>query len=271
MRRRALFILLVVACLTSCTRRTPVPAVGTDIGVTFFDVGQGDAALLRTPEGHTILIDTGKGAETADLLAAEHVSRLDLLIVTHPHADHDGGFSAVLRSFPVAEIWYAGRFRGRARQLLDKSGARAAAAGTHGQFGRLALTVLHPEPGVEMDEVNNNSLVVKAVYNGHSYLFPGDCELGCWEQLFKLHRPELRADVLKAAHHGSGNGTNSGVLINVRPATVVISCGRDNSYGHPHPRVLMLINKLGAKLLRTDEQGAIRCAGVECAATPLSP
>ncbi|MFB3828796.1 MAG: ComEC/Rec2 family competence protein [Bryobacteraceae bacterium] len=266
MRRRAHLFLLLVACLVSCTRRAPVAPVGTGVRVTFFDVGQGDAALVRTPEGNAVLIDTGKGPDTAGLLAAEGVSRLDLLIVSHPHADHEGGLEAVLRAFPVSEVWYAGRFRGRARKLLETHGARPVAAGAGKQLGRLALTVLHPQPGVVLDGVNNNSLVVKAAYNGHRYLFPGDCELGCWEQLFKRRRPELRSDVLKAAHHGSGNGTNSGVLGNVRPSTVVISCGRDNNYGHPHPLVLKLIGRLGAKLFRTDQQGAIRCAGVECAA-----
>jgi competence protein ComEC len=96
-------------------------------------------------------------------------------------------------------------------------------------------------------------------------LFPGDCELGCWEELFRRHRAELRSDVLKAAHHGAGNGTNSGVLVNVRPRVVVISCGRGNGYGHPDALVLRLINKLGAQLFRTDEMGTIRCDGPACA------
>jgi competence protein ComEC len=151
------------------------------------------------------------------------------------------------------------------------------AAGTAAQLGSLSLTVLHPEPNAEprrQDEagVNNGSVVVKAVYGGSRYLFPGDCELGCWEELFRRHRPELRADVLKAAHHGSWNGTNSGVLGNVRPRTYVISCGRDNRYGHPHAVVLKMLEKLGARLFRTDVQGAIRCAGVECRADgPTAP
>jgi len=234
--------------------------------VTFFDVGQADAALLRTPEGNTVLIDTGKGRETAALLRRERVRRIDLLVVTHPHSDHAGGLAAVLAGFPVGETWYAGRFRGRARELLRGAGAQAVAAGVRKQLGRLSLAVLHPEPGETPDEVNNGSVVLKASYRDHHYLFPGDCELGCWESLFRRRRPELRAQVLKAAHHGSSNGTNSGVLINVRPQTFVISCGRDNRYGHPSAIVLKLVAKLRAQVLRTDEQGTIRCAGVECMA-----
>jgi beta-lactamase superfamily II metal-dependent hydrolase len=141
-------------------------------------------------------------------------------------------------------------------------------AGKTRQLGRLTLTVLHPETGVRPrggeTDVNNGSVVVKAVYGESRYLFPGDCELGCWEEMFKLHRPELRADVLKAAHHGSSNGTSSGVLVNVRPRTVIISCGVGNRYGHPHGIVLKLVEKLRAALFRTDEQGTIRCAGTDC-------
>lgn len=87
----------------------------------------------------------------------------------------------------------------------------------------------------------------------------------CWEDLFKYHRSELRADVLKASHHGSETGTSSGVLGNVRPKTFVISCGRGNEFGHPHEIVLKLVEALGARIFRTDGQGTIRCLGTACA------
>ena len=269
MRARIPAILL-LAVLCSCGPKAPVPAgPAGGMAVTFLDVGQGDAALVRTAEGHTVVIDTGHSAQTAAQLARAGVSRIDVLILSHPHADHTGGLEAILRSFRVAETWYAGEYHGRAaRALRAAPAAEAVAAGKTRQLGRLSLTVLHPEPGWRggggETEVNNGSVVVKAVYGDSRYLFPGDCELGCWEELFQQHRPELRADVLKAAHHGSSNGTSSGVLINVRPRTVIISCGAGNRYGHPHAIVLKLIAKLGAALFRTDEQGAIRCAGGVC-------
>lgn len=273
--RRRILAALALALLCSCGRRAPVPA-GPDAGlsVTFFDAGQADAALLRTSGGQTVVIDTGRNGETASLLARAGVTRIDLLILSHPHADHAGGLGAILKAFPVAETWYAGEYRGRLRSTLRRAGRiEEVAAGTTRQLGRLSLVVLHPEPGRRgarggESEVNNGSIVVKAVYGESRYLFPGDCELGCWEEMFKLHRPELRADVLKAAHHGSSNGTTSGVLINVRPRAVVISCGAGNRYGHPHSIVTRLVEKLRATLWRTDVHGAIHCAGAVCNSEP---
>jgi len=147
--------------------------------------------------------------------------------------------------------------------------AQTVAAGMTKTLGHLTLLVLHPEPNAGLSEggdseVNNGSVVVKAVYGTTQYLFPGDCELGCWGDMFRLHRSDLRADVLKVAHHGSWNGTNSGVLGNVRPAVAVISCGRENRYGHPNPIVLKMLQQIRAKVFRTDEQGTIHCLGADC-------
>lgn len=272
-RTVAVLILLLLCC---CTRdRRPVPAVpgGAGLTVTFLDVGQGDAALLRTSEDVTVLFDTGPNGQILRLLRREGVSRIDLLVLSHPHSDHAGGLAAVLKAFPVTETWYAGEFRGRAgRALRMARRAERVRAGRILRMGGLTLSVLYPQPDSALrprrseSGANNGSLVVKAVYGASRYLFPGDCELGCWEQIFRTRRSELRADVLKAAHHGSWNGTNSGVLGSVRPSSVVISCGREKRHGHPSPAVLKLIEKLGARVFRTDRQGSIRCAGIECRA-----
>jgi competence protein ComEC len=267
-RRRAFLPLALALFLAGCAGvRRPQPQAPHDLSVTFLDVGQADAAVIRTPENETILIDTGHNGRTAALLRGQGIRRIDLLVLTHAHADHTGGVDAILKSFPVSAIWYSGfDYKPRLRQTLARAGPlETVAAGSVRRFAGLTLTVLHPELRPRRSSVNNRSLVVKAVYGQTSYLFPGDCELECWEELFRFHRPELRADVLKAAHHGSGNGTNSGVLINVRPKAFVISCGRGNDYGHPDSIVLKLVDRLGARLLRTDLHGTIRCLGAECA------
>ncbi len=271
MKKKTLAVLLLIV-LCSCTRgRLPRPDAGkSGIAAVFFDVGQGDAAVLRTAEGETVVFDTGDGGQTAALLRREGVKRIDLLVASHPHQDHIGGLRAVLRAFPVRETWYAGEWRGQAARALAAGNPRRVAAGETRQLGKLRLAVLHPPaaPGwrgrAGEPDANNMSLVVKAVYEESRYLFPGDCELECWERMFQDRRGELRAQVLKAAHHGSWNGTNAGVLGSVRPQTVVISCGRENSYGHPHRVVLKLLEKAGVEVFRTDRDGTVRCAGVEC-------
>jgi competence protein ComEC len=244
----------------------------TDLSVTFLDVGQADAALIRTPEDETILFDAGHDATAAGLLRRQRIRRIDLLVLSHSHDDHAGGLTALAKGFKINEIWYSGvDWAPRRRQRLASAARlQMVRAGYQRQFHKLVLTVLHPEPVLATsrpggDPVNNNSLVVKLDYGPSQFLFPGDCELECWDELFRLHRPQLRADVLKAAHHGSSNGTSSGVLANVRPATLIISCGRRNDYHHPHPIVLTLARKLGAQIPRTDEHGSIHCLATQCA------
>ena len=265
--RRALWLIPLALFLAACARKPRPPQ---DITVTFFDVGQADAALIRTPENETIVVDTGRNGQTAGLLRRQGVTEIDLLILSHAHQDHIGGLGAILDSFPVKEIWYTGLgYRSQFRDLLERAGKfQIVQAGEERRFAKLSIAVLNPEAlplRSRNSSPNDHSLVFKAAYPGVDYLFPGDCELECWDSLFKYHRSELRADVLKAAHHGSETGTSSGVLVNVRPKTVVISCGRGNEYGHPHEIVLRLLEKMRARVLRTDQQGSIRCVGRACA------
>lgn len=267
--RPAPALALLALLLAGCVGHPPPPQ---DLSVTFLDVGQADAALIRTPEDETILFDTGHDATAARLLRRQRVRRVDLLVLSHSHDDHAGGLAALAKAFEINEIWYSGvdwtpRWRQR---LAGAARLQMVRAGYQRQFRKLLLTVLHPEPVPAAprprgDPVNNNSLVVKLVYGPSQFLFPGDCELECWDELFRLHRTQLRADVLKAAHHGSSNGTNSGVLGNVRPKILIISCGRQNDYHHPHPMVLTLAQKLGAQILRTDQDGSIHCVATQCA------
>ena len=270
MRSRASVAVTLVLLCCSCGQKPQTP-FRSDAGLsaTFFDVGQGDAALL-TAGGATVLIDTGHNGAIVPLLHNEGVTHIDLLIISHPHMDHVGGLIAVLRNVPVDKIWYAGSYHGTIGKLLETAAnAERVSSGKTKTLGCLSLLVLHPEPGVtdtsgDEEAVNNGSVVVKAVCGESRYLFPGDCESGCWEELFKLHRADLRSDILKVAHHGSWNGTNSGVLGNVRPSSVIISCGRQNHYGHPNQIVLTMIQKLHVKMFRTDEQGPIHCKETTC-------
>lgn len=239
--------------------------------VHYLDVGQGDSELLQLPDGENILIDSGEhGAPTVKLLKQYGIRTLDLVIATHPHSDHVGEMKNVLTQFTVNEFWDSGLPSHTATydKMLDEIEQQKiklvdATAGMTKTFGQVLIEVVHPDNGPPMDSnPNDASVVVRVTFGDKRFLFPGDAELPSWERMFKEHRDQVQANVLKAAHHGSSNGTNSGVLLNVKPEYYVICCGVGNDYHHPHPSVMNLLKKAGemnlnTKLYRTDLQGTI--------------
>lgn len=262
MKRRAIFILLLFLLALS------LPSWGQQLEVHYLDIGQGDAILVRLPGGDDLLIDSGDpNSRVVEKLRARGVRRLALAVASHPHADHIGEMVEVLRAFPVALFWDSG-FPHPTRtyeKLLEEINSRGIEyqqprAGERKQLGQVAIEVLHPAPGPPLDDnPNNSSIVMRLSYGDKRFLFTGDAELAAWGKMFRERRGLLRADVLKAAHHGSSNGTTSGVLSNVRPSIVVISCGLGNSYHHPHPRVMRLLRAAARRieLYRTDLHGDI--------------
>jgi beta-lactamase superfamily II metal-dependent hydrolase len=266
--KRAIPPVALAVLLAACARKPRPPQ---DLSVTFFDVGQADAALIRTPENETIVVDAGHNSQIAELLRREGVASIDLVVLSNAHADHTGGLTAILDAFAVHEIWYSGLDYTREQRAVIERAERyeAVTAGAQKRFAKLTLDVLHPEslPLRPRDSsVNDHSLVLKATYPTARYLFPGDCEEQCWESLFRFHRSDLAADVLKAAYHGAETGTSLNVLASVRPKTLAISCGRGNEFGQPSPAVLDLAGQRHARVFRTDEQGTIHCLGTACQA-----
>jgi len=262
----ALFVVLLASL--ECKKK---PEPTGKLVVHYLDVGQGDSELLQLPAGENILIDAGDhGAPTVKLLKQYGIRTLDLVVATHPHSDHIGEMKNVLTQFTVKEFWDSGfpHHTSTYDKMLDEIEQQNiklidARAGMTKTFGQVLIEVLHPENGPPLNSnLNDVSVVVRVTFGDKRFLFPGDAELPSWNQMFKEHRDQLQADVLKAAHHGSSNGTNSGVLINVKPEYYVISCAVGNDYHHPHPGVMNLLKKaseikLNTKLFRTDLQGTI--------------
>lgn len=251
----------------------PVPEPG-NLAVHFFDVGQGDSGLIQLPDGRSILIDSGdRGAPTARLLSARGVNRIDLAIATHPHSDHIGEMRDLLREFEVKEFWDSGFIhptrtyaemleRIKAEGIVFKTPKRKESR----MLGECLLEVLNPAPDPAHEEANDASLVVRLSYGNTRFLFTGDAELpsslkdrSAWRDMLAAGREELKADVLKAAHHGSKDGTDEEVLDAVRPSIVVISCQAGNEYGHPHPSVIGLLQRRSGsiRLCRTDLHGTV--------------
>jgi beta-lactamase superfamily II metal-dependent hydrolase len=243
----------------------PGPIAGKLV-VRFLDIGQGDSELIQLPDGQTILIDSGdNGKPTVELLKKYGVTDIDLIIATHPHADHIGEMKEVMRAFKVKEYWDSGlpySTKTYTDTLLEikKQGIKFAAPkqGETRQFGQVLLEVLHPGSGFVDDNVNNASVVVRLTYGNKRFLFTGDAEVASWKDMIASEKDKLRADLLKASHHGSSNGTTKDVLEAVKPSIFTISCVIGNDYHHPHPKVVeMLSRNKNIQVFRTDLGGTI--------------
>lgn len=236
----------------------------------FFDVGQGDAIYLETRQGHQVLIDGGPDETVLSRLGEVMPfwdRSLDLVILTHPDADHVTGLIEVVERYEVGAVLWTGvgkdtsafqAFKNaleakgieahvaRARQRVRWSGSKAE-----------ALLVLYPFSTPPSDvPTNETSLIAKLVYRNNSVLLPGDTSAKIERQLVK-EGIDVRADILKVAHHGSNSSTTREFLEAVEPATAVISVGEDNGFGHPHPDVLARLREYGIVLHRTDQEGNI--------------
>lgn len=229
------------------------------------DVGQGDSSLFILPDKETILIDAGTKESAGDLvsfLKEKKIKKIDLLVATHPHSDHIGGMQRILSKFKIGKIWDSGFIYGSSYQkkfyneiLSRKIPFGRPRRGYSENIGGVSIDVLAPAEelhGTKSDP-NNNSLVLRIVYGSVSFLMTGDME----REERRTIEPLPESTVLKAAHHGSSNGTDAKMLREVNPMFVTISCARDNEYGHPHKRVVKAI--ADARIMRFDTMDGTIC------------
>jgi competence protein ComEC len=237
--------------------------------VTFLDVGQGDASLVELPEGPRILIDGGPGGARrfdvgervlSPFLWNRPVSRLHAVALSHADSDHAGGLGAILRNFRVGEFWEGGRWGSGSQdtlQALSKSDAvrRVLRDGQRLWVGRALVTVLNPgsEPSASP---NDDSLVLRLDWRGVSLLFTGDLGWTGEERVLERGAP-VRALVLKIAHHGSRSSSSAAFLESARPSFAIVSVGARNPFRHPTLETLDRIEAAGARVYRTDRDGAI--------------
>lgn len=237
--------------------------------VTFFDVGQGDAALIETPERTQILIDGGpSGEKVLEKLGKEMPfwdRTIDLIILTHPERDHLAGLLEVLKSYKVENILWTGVIRDTAefkewQKLIKEEGAKIFIAKADLLVVGIGIDVLYPLESLEgkvLRDSNDSSIVVRLVFGKTSFLFTGDATKSVEKELvLDSVKHKLDSDVLKVGHHGSKTSTSKEFIEAVSPEIAVISVGRNNSYGHPRQEVLD--NLSGAKILRTDLDGDIK-------------
>ena len=238
--------------------------------VHFIDVGQGDSILIQAGE-HAMLVDAGtneSGGTVTDYLHSLNLTKLDYLIGTHPHEDHIGGLDDVILSFAIGtvimpDVSHTTRtYEDVLDALLEKDlTVSSPQPGEVFSLGDASFTILSPSAEIaaeaqEAGDLNNLSVGIRLVYGSTAFVLCGDAESVSEEAMVQSGLP-LKADVLKAGHHGSSTSTCGSFLDAVDPDYAVISCGKDNSYGHPHQETLDRLHAAGVSVFRTDEQGTV--------------
>lgn len=230
----------------------------------FLDIGQGDATYIHTPQGDDILIDAGKNGKGDDVVAYLRqlgVKDIEVMIATHPDADHIGGLDEVLEAMPVKAV-YAPKVAHTTGTYKDfllavknaKLTIKTAKAGVKLDLPGVAAEFAAPvkEYG---DDLNDWSAVLRISYGKTAFLFTGDAEAKSEKDMIDS-KAELSADVLKVGHHGANTSTSDAFLKKVQPKFAVISVGK-NSYGHPTAETLAKLAKQKAKIYRTDKNGTV--------------
>lgn len=260
-RSRLPLLLAALSALAACLAPVP-PASAQHLTIRFFNVGQGDAALVTSPEGKSMLVDAGPERDQVDrFLHRLHIDTLDLIVASHNHADHITGIPAVLQSGTVVRFYldngvptttqvYARVLRAVQRSRVTYLNPTARTI----HLGSVVVRVIPPMPGVETQ--NNTSVGLLVTYGAFTAFFAGDAE--SLERDYWLRTDHLsHVTLLKVAHHGSSNGTDARWLAALSPCVAVISVGAHNRYGHPSAKTLRLLGAARVTTFRTDRDGTV--------------
>lgn len=238
-----------------------------DFEITFLDVGQGDSALIEAPGGQNILIDGGPDKRVIRELAKAlpfWERKIDLIVLTHSHADHVTGLTGVLERFQAGRVFYNGlepetpvyeKFLKLARSRAELWAVKDRQKIKIGPDCEMELIYPGDWSGEE-DNLNNASLVSRLDCLGQTALFAGDIEKEAEEKLL-AEDYSLESRVLKVSHHGSDTSSQKKFLQKADPEIAVIQAGRDNRKGHPSRRVLKKLERIGAHIFWTDLSGTI--------------
>ena len=252
-------------------RPDTLPADEPSLKVVVIDVGQCDCILLISPEGRTMLVDAGPKdsfSRIRSVLDANGVTKLDVLVATHPHEDHIGSMAKVLDAYPVGQFLTIPQAQANDAYpemcaALERNGcpvAYAQGGATIPWAESCTVTVLNPIPAYadEPKDLNDLSVVLHIRYGSTAVLLTGDAEEQAEKRMLDTFpRAMLKADVLKLGHHGSASSTGFSFFLAVDPDFAVASCGTNNDFGHPHSETLSLLHDTRTAFYSTDTDGTV--------------
>lgn len=236
-----------------------------NIDIYFLDVGQGDASLIISSTGEVVLIDSGPNTGLIlNHLRSLNINHIDLIIASHAHSDHITGMDQIIEKYNPRALMDPGiphttKTYERMIDAIQTNNVKYY-EGTSRRLslGPMRFTILPPaHPLISVSELNNNSIVVRLDYQDFSCLFTGDIEGERERNLYSKAADFLDVNILKIPHHGSSSSSTDVFIKAVNPEIGIISCGEDNSYGHPHVETLALLQELGIDTYRTDKNGTI--------------
>ncbi|MCI8331986.1 MAG: MBL fold metallo-hydrolase [Clostridiales bacterium] len=234
----------------------------------YIDVGQGDASLIALPDGSHILIDAGPKSAASSLtryLSDAGITTIDYVILTHPHEDHIGGAPSVFEAYDVKNVIMPDvttntRIFAQTLEAIEKEDCQnyIAEPGDVYPIGDTAeMTILGPMQ-TEKSNLNNSSIILRFVYGNTAFVFTGDAEEKAERKMLDAFADKpLACDFYQVGHHGSATSSTLELLEALKPTYAVISCGKDNDYGHPHSEITKRLDAQGIIYYRTDEKGSI--------------
>jgi beta-lactamase superfamily II metal-dependent hydrolase len=243
---------------------SPLPPIGIEeLKVHFIDVGQGDSILIDLGRTEILIDGGGRSSGVVSYLKSYVDKPIEVMVATHPHADHIGGLISVLDEFVVEEIWLNGdtattKTYEDFMAAVQSENAEVNTAKLHDtiEVGELSLFVHHPSR--TFDSINNNSIVLHLAHKDIDFLFTGDAEKeaeGAMMALSSVRIPEV--EILKLGHHGSRTASFKDFLAITNPEVAIYMAGLDNTYGHPHEEPTKALKEMGAQIYGTDVSGNI--------------
>ncbi len=242
-----------------------------NLHIHFLDVGQGEGVFIKTPQNHKILIDGGpqdKIIEELSEILPFFDRNIDLIILTHPHADHVDGLVEVLKRYNVDFVLWTGvDYSSRTYEEFLKTISELeiqifiADKETNFLFGDVIFDLIFPFEQMISEKVrnlNNSSVALRLIYKDKIILFTGDLEKEMEYKLAESYKDYLKADILHAGHHGSKTSSTQVFLDQVKPEIIVIQSEKGNRHGHPHEEVLERLENMGIKILRNDIHGRVK-------------